>query len=306
MDEVQLKRPSPWKVKASEEFEKRAELKKEDLQTIREWMQSQSHLPQNVEDEMLLHFLQACYFDVNHTKNTIEFFYSYRTSMTEFFADWDPLSKETQEIVNNVLIAAPLPGNDEEGNKIIVCKLNDPNPAIFNYPICVKWLMITAQVAQWDMGIQDGYVIVYDAAGFSMSHLFKCTLGTIKNYINWGKNASPIRVLRLVFVNTSSVVKKTIALAKPFLSKELLGMMKFYTDTETYFSTLAKDTVPEDYGGTAAPILTLHRNHMKKIMEYQHDLIGEENMKSDETKRAGKSKKEVKQVEKSFKTLEID
>lgn len=54
-------------------------------------------------DEMILHFLHACYFNVNNTKATMELFYSYRTSMTEFFNDWDPLSKETEETVKNVL-----------------------------------------------------------------------------------------------------------------------------------------------------------------------------------------------------------
>lgn len=84
-------------------------------------------------------------------------------------------------------LAAPLPLTDNEGNRVIVCKLNDVNPANFNYAICAKWLLITAQVAQWNLGIQNGYVIVYDATGYSMSHLLRCSLGTIKNYINWGK-----------------------------------------------------------------------------------------------------------------------
>uniref|UniRef100_A0A0A9WG60 Alpha-tocopherol transfer protein-like n=1 Tax=Lygus hesperus TaxID=30085 RepID=A0A0A9WG60_LYGHE len=299
-------RSVPWSVTAQEEFERNPELKPEDLESLRTWIRSQSHLPQNVDDEMLLHFLHACYFHVDNTKSTIELFYSYRTQMTEFFTDWDPLSKETQEIVNNVLIAAPLPGVDEEGNKVIVCKLNDTDTAKFNYPICVKWLLVTAQVAQWDKGIQNGYIIVYDATGFTMSHLLRCSLGTIKNYINWGKNASPIRVLRVVFINTSPVVKRMLTLVKPFLSKELLNMMKFYTDSDTYFSTMSKENVPEDYGGTAPPILSLHREYMKRILEHRQNLIDEEQMKSDETKRIGKSKKDIKQAEKSFKTLEID
>ena len=95
-------------------------------------------------------------------------------------------------------IAAPLPGTDEDGNKVIVCKLNDTDTAKFNYPCCVKWLLITAQVAQWNEGIQNGYIIVYDAAGFTMSHLLKCSLGTIKNYINWG-NVSAMMVVKVSY-----------------------------------------------------------------------------------------------------------
>lgn len=42
---------SPWRVKASEELEKHPELKQEDLDTIRTWITSQSHLPHNVDGE---------------------------------------------------------------------------------------------------------------------------------------------------------------------------------------------------------------------------------------------------------------
>lgn len=214
--EGQIARESPWRVKAEEELVKYPQLKKEDLEELKLWTQTQKHFPANIEDEMLLHFLHACYFDVQQAKVTMEYFFTYRTAMTDYFTNWDPMSSDTQHTTKNVVMAAPLPSTDVDGNRVIICKLNDTNPSNYNHLNGVKWIFITAMVAQWDLGIQDGYVIVYDCTGYTMSHLLKSSLSSIKNYINWGKNASPIRVVKVVFINSSPVIKKLFNLIKPF------------------------------------------------------------------------------------------
>lgn len=43
-------------------------------------------------------FLQACEWDVNVTKETLESYYTNRSSLTDFFTARDPVSKEIQEI----------------------------------------------------------------------------------------------------------------------------------------------------------------------------------------------------------------
>ncbi|CAH1397584.1 unnamed protein product [Nezara viridula] len=302
-NEIEMK--FPWKVTAEQEYAKDPKLKPEDVQKLQEWMKSLEYLPQ-VDDEMLCHFLHACFYDVEHAKKTIETFYNYRTTMPDFFANWDPSAEDMQETLNNIMLAAPLPQLTQDGYRVIVCKLNDTNPERFVYPLCVKWMFMCCMHTMWDKGIINGYVIVYDATGYTMSHLLKCSLTNVRNYINYGKNASPIRVVKIVFINTSTVIKRLMTLARPFLSKEIVNMMEFHTSAEPFFGGLPPETVPEDYNGSAPPILSLHRESVKAVTASREWLIQEEKVRIDEAKKNGKSKKDTTTLEDSFTKLEFD
>lgn len=295
----------PWKVTAEQECAKDPKLKLEDIQKIQEWMKSTEYLPQ-VDDELICHFLHACFYDVEQVKKTIETFFNYRATMPDFFDNWDPNAKEMQEVVNDIIIAAPLPQLTEEGHRVIVCKLNDVSPERFVYALCVKWMFMSSMHTMWDKGIMNGYVIVYDATGYTMSHLLKCSLTNVRNYINYGKNASPIRVVKIVFINTSSVIKKLMTLARPFLNKDLVNMMSFHTSAEPYFGGLPPEMVPEDYNGTAPPVLSLHRESVKSVISSREWLLEEEKVRINEAKKQGKSKKDTSQLEDSFTKLEFD
>nr|BAN20711.1 conserved hypothetical protein [Riptortus pedestris] len=293
----------PWKVPADEEYSKHPKLKKEDVQAIQEWIKSTDYLPK-IDDEMVCNFLYACFYNVEQAKKTIENFYTYKNTMPDFFDNWDPSIKEIQDAINNVLIASPLPETDNDGHRVIVCKLNDTNTELFNYPACVKWILMSCVYSLWARGIQKGYVIVYDATGFTMSHLLKCSLTNVRNYINYGKNASPIRVRKIVFINTSPVVKRLMTLVKPFLSKEIIEMMSFHTDFESFFANVPKTGVPEDYGGEAPAMIDIHKECVRTIMEHKEWIVAEGKVRADDTKKGGKSKKD--KLDGSFKRLELD
>lgn len=52
---------------------------------------------------MLLHFLHACYYKVEQAKVTIDFYYSYKHTMPEFFENWDINDKDIQDVINNAM-----------------------------------------------------------------------------------------------------------------------------------------------------------------------------------------------------------
>lgn len=295
----------PWKVSSEQEYAKDPKLKPEEIKELQEWMKSTEYLPQ-VDDEMLCHFLHACFYNVEQAKKTIDTYYNYRTTMPDFFENWDPCAEDLQVTISDILIAAPLPQLTEEGYRVIICKLNDSSPERFVYPHCVKWMFMSCMHTMWDKGIVNGYVIVYDATGYTMSHLLKCSLTNVRNYINYGKNASPIRVVKIVFINTSSVIKKLMTLARPFLSKEIVNMMSFHTSAEPFFGDLAPENVPEDYNGLAPPILSLHRESVKAVTSSREWLVEETKVRINETKKNGKSKKDSCKLEDSFSKLEFD
>lgn len=80
-----------------EEQQKNPELRKEDLEAIKEWCSKQAHLPKISESEIVI-FLHSNYYLLEPTKTTIENYYTSRTHLPEFFANRDPIgSKEIRE-----------------------------------------------------------------------------------------------------------------------------------------------------------------------------------------------------------------
>lgn len=311
-----MSRAFSWHVSVEDEMKRYPQLKLEDIKTIKEWMASNPHLPQ-VDDEVICQFIYACYFDIEQTKSTIEHFYTYKTSMPEFAKNWDVTSPSVKDVGDNLYIVL-LPGLDSEGNQVLVCKLNNMTPAQYVFGECIKWIMMTIFLCQLEEGIRPGYTIVYDADGFTMSHLFRNPLGQVKNYILFGQNASNIRVTGIRFINSSTVIKKLISLAKPFLNQDVMKMLTIHTTHEEYFKTIPKEIVPADYGGEAPSLEELTRVQREKMYNIRDIIRKHEVLCSDESKRIGKNKKkdkgskkeetsnEVESIDTSFKTLDFD
>lgn len=91
------------RVTLEEEFKRNPELKKEELQSLRDWYSKQPHLPQNVTDTELVLFLHSNYYRIEPTKTTIENFFTCRTHVPEFFSNRDPLgSKEIRMAIGTL------------------------------------------------------------------------------------------------------------------------------------------------------------------------------------------------------------
>lgn len=280
-----------WKVSAEEEYKRHPELKRGDVQAIQKWIRSTTHLPV-IDEETVCHFLHASFYNVEKAKNNIEKFHEFRNKMPKFFDDWDPTLPEIQNMINNVIITAPLPEPDQDGNRIILCKLKDSSADKFNYPAFVKWISMLCLYFLWEQGIQPGYVMLHDVAGYTMSHFFKCSMTDLKNQSEFGKEATPMRIMKIVSINTSLVVKMIHNLVKPFLPKELVKLISIYTDAESYFQTLPKDAVPEDYGGNGPSTEEIHRKYVNALMEHRDLIMAEVNIHTKKSKNARNSKEE--------------
>lgn len=87
-----------------EEFKKNPELKKTDLDMLKEWHAKQPHLPPMSDSELIL-FLHSNYYRIEPTKTTIDTFYTIRTHVPEFFSNRDPLAvKEIRAMLKVVWV----------------------------------------------------------------------------------------------------------------------------------------------------------------------------------------------------------
>ena len=75
------------------ELEKNPELKKSDIESLKDWHAKQPHLPKISDTEFAL-FLHSNYYRLEPTKTTIDTFYTARTHVPEFFSNRDPLGNK--------------------------------------------------------------------------------------------------------------------------------------------------------------------------------------------------------------------
>lgn len=90
------------RINAEEEFKKNPEIKKSDIQMLREWCEKQPHLPK-VSDTDLILFLHSNYYMMEPTKTNIETYFTLRTHLPEFFTNRD--LKKSPELQNALKIA---------------------------------------------------------------------------------------------------------------------------------------------------------------------------------------------------------
>uniref|UniRef100_A0A1B6C3A9 CRAL-TRIO domain-containing protein n=2 Tax=Clastoptera arizonana TaxID=38151 RepID=A0A1B6C3A9_9HEMI len=296
---------NPFKISLEEELQRNPQLKVDDIKNLQVWLKDQPSFPK-MYDEQLCQFAHACYYDVEETKKTLQYFFKYKASMTEFFSGWDPNSPELHSYVDSVLYAAVLPRHSLDEQQILVLKLKDTVPENYDFATSVKWLIMTVSRLQMEQGTQPGFILVYDGTGYTFSHVLRNPLSLVKNYIQFGENASSIRVTEIHFINSSSIVKKMINLLKPLLDKDLMKMMTIHTSAEAFFKNIPPTRVPEDYGGTAQTMAELHKENVDQMKKARLEMLGQEKLCGNDIKKEATKKKSEKKIETSFRHLELD
>lgn len=85
-----------------EELKRNPQLKKADIQSLKEWCEKQPHLPFISNSELAI-FLHSNYYLMEPTKTTIDRFYTIRTHVPEFFSNRDPVnSQELRKAANSL------------------------------------------------------------------------------------------------------------------------------------------------------------------------------------------------------------
>ncbi|XP_015369969.1 PREDICTED: alpha-tocopherol transfer protein-like [Diuraphis noxia] len=280
------------------------EISKENIEDLRKWIATQPHLPQNIPEEMLILFYHSCFFDMEQTKSCIEVYYTLKTETPEFFANRDVFRPELVNALN-VLDYGCLPIRSPNDYQIIYHKLRifEANKYVFNDG--VKLLIMAMDACFKVDGTCPGYIFLFDMRGVRLGHLTRLSISSLRKFFTFIQEGLPVRLKGIHVLNTQSIVDKIMMLLKPFMKKELLSMVHFYTerDVEKIYEAVPKQCLLEDYGGLAQSIEKTHA-HFVEWMKLMKPLFEDDyQYKTDESKRPKKSKKSIST---SFKSLEID
>ncbi|KAK9721330.1 CRAL/TRIO domain [Popillia japonica] len=264
-----------------------------DLQTIKEWLAKQPHLPDTWDDSRIMTFLRGCKFSLEKCKRKLDMYFTMRTACPELFNNRDIDRHELAEIMDCVTIP-PLPGLTPDAKRVIVLrgKTEKQIPIVNVYDAMKIALMVgDIRLAAEETGVA-GDVYILDASIVSPAYFAKFTPGAVKKFLLIVQEAYPVKLKEVHVVNISPLVHTIIEWVKPFLKEKIKNRIHVHTDMESLYKFVPKDVLPEEYGGTAGKaeeyggtagkVQAFHDQWRQKLRDYKPWFQEQENVKADE------------------------
>nr|CAH7718433.1 unnamed protein product [Callosobruchus chinensis] len=134
-----------------------------DLNLIKEWLSKQTHLPQNIDGNLLKRFLQCSKNSIEKSKSLIELFYTYIFYFSDFL---------------------PLPTLTEDNCKVFIYRILTNDVDKYDFVNGVKAFFIFADVRMVSEDqIPEGEIPIFDMKNFTLRHLTKIVLPVLKKYM---------------------------------------------------------------------------------------------------------------------------
>nr|XP_013102449.1 unnamed protein product [Stomoxys calcitrans] len=247
------------------------QIKREEIQKLKEWLRTQPHMPELLEHEILL-FYRACNFQLEYTKQVIDKYFTFRTHAEEFFADLDVESPQILQ-AQQVMACFPLKGTTAEGYRVAVSKLLDPDPAKYDFVASFKITFSTQDMWLQGQDLMPGVLIMLDLSGFSLGHFVRIGLPQIKKILNYLQEAVPSQVIGLHFVNPSAAAEKLMNLLNQFMKNNMKTALVVHPNLESLHKHIPRDILPQEYGGTEATCAELAEIYYTEARKYRMDII---------------------------------
>ncbi|KAJ6616101.1 Clavesin-1, partial [Pseudolycoriella hygida] len=118
-------------------------------------------------------------------------------------------------------------------------------------------------------GLTDGEIPIFDMAGFSLRHLTKVVLSSLRCYMKYTQEAHPVRLKQIHVINCAPFLDRVLALLKPFMKNEVFKLIHFHAPgSDTLYKFVPLEMLPNEYGGKAGSIEVLKKDMMEKLNTY--------------------------------------
>nr|XP_013101550.1 unnamed protein product [Stomoxys calcitrans] len=246
-------------------------IEREQVQEILFWTNTQPHLPELTEHEVLL-FYHACDHEVEYSKQVIDNYFTFRTNSDEFFGNLD-LESPQMKLAQKTVACFPLETWTPEGYCVLIDKFMDTDPTKYDFIAGLK--LVFAMQDMWLQGADliQGFVIIIDVSGVKFGHIARINLLHLKKLVYFLQEALPTRLIGVHFVNPSSVLEKLMALIHLFIKKELKDSFIAHSNLESLHKHIPRHILPQEYGGDQLPANELAENFYQSLTKYRQDII---------------------------------
>ncbi|KAK5642846.1 hypothetical protein RI129_009013 [Pyrocoelia pectoralis] len=214
---------------------------------IRDWLQKQPHLNVRKDNQTMIAFFRGCKWNLQAVKQKLDYFYSNKNRIPDFYKDRNPLSPEIQKVLKAGLVV-PLPKVENYFGPVLIF-YNFKNVDVSETPFVevAKVLFMTLDILlnEDDDTVVSGasFIVEYDQC--PLSYFLQYTPTVMKNYFRCLQNAYPIRIKDVVAINSPSVLESVYnAVCKPFMTtklRERFNLEKWKTKVESYTEWFIED-----------------------------------------------------------------
>lgn len=278
----------------------------EDIDRLKEWLSKQPHLPNDIDEELLGAYVNGTK-SLEIAKQKIDSWFTSRGKIPQLFSyevrnPFSPEYKEACKAVKMWFMPKPTP----EGYRIL-CLQTGGDFSKFNHAqkIVRCTMMIEVALCMWpDM---KGLFVIYDLDRIPSNILTKLSLTLTAAGLHWFQNTFPVKLKKVLVVNTLPFIDLVMSTAiKPFMKEKLYNRISLSQEGEKFIKKyLSDDLLPMDYGGTEKHSDELNEEWLKIIEERADWFKRTATLTSDEKKRPA-DKASTYGVEGTFRSLAID
>lgn len=219
-----------------------------------------------------------------------------------------------------------LPRTTPEGYRLLYYRLSDTDPSKMNFTEAVKSFCMFNDAQISVDGIMEGYIVIFDMKGVRLGHLARVQFSPLRVFMSYIQDAHPVRLKKIYIVHTASFINQVMALVKPLIKSELLGLLQFTTagpeeivgvdylpkvcirmssysnipSLNLYYSP------PQDFGGPFDEVATMHAEQKKRLETEYRDWLMDSGALKEAPKQKNSNSNSIKPPVKAFRGLEID
>ncbi|XP_055374875.1 alpha-tocopherol transfer protein-like [Condylostylus longicornis] len=261
---------------------------KEELAILFNWLQNQPHLP-IIETLPMKNFLIACNGNLDSAKSLIIKQYEMRNYYKALFIERDPSSDASRDFWN-IADTILFPGLTSNCGKVIFMRLRDFDVSKYNFNDSIKMIIMfyDALLSVPDPSgiIPKEYICICDMTGYSLSHILKVSILTLRAFIKFYQEGISIKIKNIHIINCSDLINRIMTILTPLLNERVKKMIICHSpNTETIFDYVPKEMFPSDYNGNSKSIQELKDESWNQFETTWPYLIDRKYWEIDESKR---------------------
>ncbi|XP_063905698.1 alpha-tocopherol transfer protein-like [Zophobas morio] len=277
-----------------------------DLESIKEWLRQEPHLPDAFGDKAILNFLRWGKFSLEKTKKRMDMYFTIRSAFPHLFTNRD-ISNPELKSNHDYFLFAVLPFMTDKARRITVVSAPRDD---FQSEDLVNFGKIVFMISDIRLHLEEGALDTYiiDASIIQIKHFPKVPVSAIKDFLVSALEGYPVRVKEVHVVNASTVVSLVLKWASHFIKDKIIRRIQIHENLESLHKCIPKEYLPEEFGGTAGKLIDFSKQWILTLEERKQWFKEQEKLKADESKRVvvGTNRNNIFGVEGSFRQLMID
>ncbi|CAG9559401.1 unnamed protein product [Danaus chrysippus] len=291
------------------EYQKNPSISSEDIKKLRDWMKTQTHLPEQYWTDLdLIIAYHCCECSTEVTKQVIDLHISTRTLFKEIFQN-RVIDKRIIDTLQIGLFTA-LPTPTVHGYRAMYCRLLDGDYRKYNLSDMLRTFMAVFDLWQYEEGTWPGFVLILDMKLTTLNHLSRLDIMAVKQTLYFLQECMLVKLKEVHFTNAPYFMDKVMNILKPFMKNDLIQNIQIHKrDSEDLYKFVHKESLPRECGGNYKDLNTLKDYEIRRLQDNKEFFVRENLRRVNESLRQnGKTKtvEDVFGIQGNFKKLDID